>query len=84
MANVGIPKSCSEVLAAVVMPRLVAHQGHLLILLVELGIRLEASLLEVSSRRAANPLHRGSKSVTVSPPLKGRAKSPTSTPSAYV
>ncbi len=84
MANVEIPKTCSQALAAAVMPRLVAHQGHLLMLLVELGIRLGASSLEASSRSPVNRLHRDSKSETASPPVKGRARSPTSTQNAYV
>ncbi len=84
MANVGIPKTCSKVLAALVLPRLKAHQGHLLMLLVELGIRLEASSLEASSPSPVSLLHRGSKLETASPPAKVREKSPTSTQSDYV
>ncbi len=84
MANVRIPKDCSKVLVEVEMHRLVAHQGRLLMLLVELGIRLEASSLEASYRSPVSLLHRDSKSVTASPPVKVRAKSPTSTPNAYV
>jgi len=84
MVNEEIPRICSQVLMAAVMSRLVVYQHRLLMLLVELAIRLEASSLGASSPRPVILSRQGSTSEKGSLPTKEPKTSRTSTPSAYV